>query len=413
MSGSAKGSSIVLGWISLGRSQMWQLDVYITALNTIEAHFAGGCMATEGIMDVFRARDTDLNEKYLHLVEGGYLWAGLDQGSRYFDELPEGVPPELVIEAPAELSDSELLDRIAQLSDDIDSGAAGTQAFTAWVRQVVELSDEPGQTGMFAESRALLTFELQDLYRDPAAKLDPAGVAGVCDSMDRRARGLHAARIMNGRTAAGMAGIAALTRTLMSAEDDDSTAAAGRALTFVALLPPGSDPAACLSALVGHCLEDGSADGIEPLAGTFRAAGLALLHQGLDSTDPSGDEFIESLHAAALEFEACFLLARSVLEAPGEHRPPGTEAAWQQTLDVAEEYTTRVLSALLGMAMDTAGEQTQTLMRQIGRIRREQGAEAACEYARSLVEMEHRYPRTALPWLIEAATGAPKGPSDA
>jgi hypothetical protein len=411
----AKGPSIVQGWISLGRDRRWQLDVYATALNTIEACFADASVSTERIMDVFRARDIDPQEKYLHLLEGGYLWASLDDGGRYYAELPDGVPPEMVIQAPAELSDAALRDRMIELADEIDRGAEadpdgagdGPRTLTAWVRQVVELSDDRGQTVMFAERRALISYELQALFRDPGAGFDPAAVTGACDSMDVAARGLHAAGVMNGRTAGAMAGIAALTKAFVSAESDDALIArvAGRLLTFIALVPPGSDAASCLSALVGYSLRDGSPDVVELLAGAFRKAGLGLLDQALDSTDPSGDEFIDSLHAAALEFEACALLARSVLDAPAEHRPPGAEDTWQRTLDAADEDAARILAALLDLAKDVTGEVTQALMAQLGGIRREHGQKAARVYARSLVELEYRYPRTALSWLIEAANG--------
>jgi hypothetical protein len=410
----AKGPSIVQGWISLGRDRRWQLDVYATALNTIEACFADASVSTERIMDVFRARDIDPQDKYLHLLEGGYLLAG-DDGGRYFAELPDGVPPGLVIEAPAELSDAALRDRMIDLADEIDSGADadpdrggdGPRTLTAWVRQVVELSDERGQAVMFAERRALISYELQALFRDPGAGFDPAGVMGACDSMDVSARGLHAAGLMNGRTAGAMAGIAALTKAFVSAESDDVmiTRVAGRLLTFIALVPSGSDAASCLSALVGYSLRDGSPDVVELLAGAFRKAGLALLDQALDSTDPSGDEFIDSLHAAALEFEACALLARSVLDAPAEHRPSDAGDTWRKTLDAAEEYAVRIVSSLLDLAKDVTGEVTQALMSQLGGIRREQGAKAARVYARSLVELEYRYPRTALSWLLVAANG--------
>jgi hypothetical protein len=85
-------------------------------------------------------------------------------------------------------------------------------------------------------------------------------------------------------------------------------------------------------------------------------------------------------------------------------------------LDIAEEYAGRIMAALLDMAKDTGGEQTQVLMWQTGRIRRERGEAAARDYARSLVEAEFRYPRTALGWLTEAAEGRPPGgdePADA
>lgn len=405
------------GWISLGRDRMWQLHVYTTALNTIEAGFADDSVSTERIMEAFRARGVDPHEKYVHLLEGGYLWDSLDDGGRFYTELPDGVPPELVIEAPAELSGAALRDRMIELADELDSRTEadpgsdrdGPRTFTAWVRQVVELSDERGQAVMFSERRALIAYELQALHREAGTEFDPAGVIGACESMDVAARGLHAGGLMNGRTAGAMAGIAALAKAQMSAESDPImiTQVAGRMLTSIALVPPGSDAATCLSALVGDGLRAGSPDVVELLAGAFRKAGLALLDQALDGTDPSGDDFIDSLHAAALEFEACFLLARSVLEAPAEHRPPGAEAAWQKTSDVAEDYAARILSALLDMAKDVTGEVTQALMLQTGRIRREQGVTAAREYARSLVETEYRYPRTALSWLIEAANGEP------
>jgi hypothetical protein len=408
----------VQGWISLGRDRMWQLHVYTTALNTIEAGFADASVSTERIMEAFRAQGIDPHEKYLHLLEGGYLWDSLDDGGRFYGELPDGVPPELVIEAPAELSGTVLRDRMTELADEIDSrtetdlgsGGAGPRTFTAWVRQVLELSDERGQAVMFSERRALISYELQALHREAGTEFDPAGLIGACDSMDVAARGLHAGGLMNGRTAGAMAGIAALTKAQVSAESDAAviTQVAGRMLTSIALVPPGSDAATCLSALVGDSLRDGSPDVVELLAGAFRKAGLALLDQALDGTDPSGDDFIDSLHAAALEFEACFLLARSVLEAPAGDRPPGAEAAWHKTLDVAEDYAARILSSLLDMAKDVTGEVTQALMLQTGRIRREQGVTAAREYARSLVETEYRYPRTALSWLIEAANGDPE-----
>ena len=406
----------MLGWISLGRDRVWQLDVYATALNTIEASFADASVSTERIMDAFRAQHIDPDGKYLHLVEGGYLWASLDRGCRYYSELPDGVPSDQVVEAPAELSDSALRDLMLELAEEIDSryeadpdrDGFNPRTFTAWVRQVVESSDERGQAVMFSERRALLSYEMQAADRALGAQLDPAGVIGVCDSMDTSARGLHAACLMNGRTAGAMIGIAALMKALVSADSDDLTitSVAGRMMTVIALASPGSDAAACLSALVGHCLQDGSPDVIELLADDFRKAGFALLNEALDSTEDSGEQFVDSLHAAALEFEACCVLARSVLEAPADYGPVAPDA-WQKTLQVTEEYATRILSSLLDMAKDITGELTQALMWQTGSIRRERGVTAARAYARSLVETEYRYPRTALSWLIEAANGGP------